>query len=112
MSGRPIAADRSGHLADRLLPPCPVSCPPSSCLASQILYTPWSTLEACTEAIVSERVASEDEVTAALTILQHFTADPQTLICGPRIFPALVETVNASSDSGPGWQRHWQQGAA
>jgi SAM-dependent methyltransferase len=46
----------------------------------------WSTLEASTEAIVSERVASQDEVTAAITTLQHFTADPQTLICGPRIF--------------------------
>ena len=46
----------------------------------------WSTLEASTEAILSERLASEDEVTAALTTLQHFTADPRTLICGPRIF--------------------------
>jgi hypothetical protein len=46
----------------------------------------WSTLEACTEAILSERLASNDEVTAALTTLQNFTADPQTLICGPRIF--------------------------
>jgi ubiquinone/menaquinone biosynthesis C-methylase UbiE len=46
----------------------------------------WSTLEASTEAILSERLASEDEVTAALTTLQHFTADPRTLISGPRIF--------------------------
>jgi SAM-dependent methyltransferase len=47
---------------------------------------PWSTLEASTEAILSEGLASEDEVTAALTTLQRFTADPQTLISGPRIF--------------------------
>jgi SAM-dependent methyltransferase len=47
---------------------------------------PWSTLEASTEAILSEGLASEDEVTAALTTLQCFTADPQTLISGPRIF--------------------------
>jgi len=47
---------------------------------------PWSTLEASTEAIVSEHLASNDEVTAALASLQHFTEDPQTLICGPRIF--------------------------
>ena len=46
----------------------------------------WSTLEASAEAILSERLASEDEVSAALTTLRHFTADPQTLICGPRIF--------------------------
>jgi ubiquinone/menaquinone biosynthesis C-methylase UbiE len=46
----------------------------------------WSTLEATAEAVVSEHVASEDEVTAALTSLERFTADPQTLISGPRVF--------------------------
>jgi ubiquinone/menaquinone biosynthesis C-methylase UbiE len=46
----------------------------------------WSTLEASAEAIVSECVASQEDVTAALITLQHFTEDPQTLICGPRIF--------------------------
>jgi ubiquinone/menaquinone biosynthesis C-methylase UbiE len=46
----------------------------------------WSTLEATREAIVSERVASEDEISAALTALQAFTEDPCTLICGPRNF--------------------------
>jgi ubiquinone/menaquinone biosynthesis C-methylase UbiE len=46
----------------------------------------WSTLEATAEAIASERVATREEVTAALTDLQRFTADPRTLICGPRIF--------------------------
>lgn len=46
----------------------------------------WSTLEASAEAIVADRVASQDEVTAALTTLSQFTADPQTLISGPRIF--------------------------
>ena len=46
----------------------------------------WSTLEATREAIVSERIASEDEITAALTALQGFTEDPHTLICGPRNF--------------------------
>lgn len=47
---------------------------------------PWSTLEATAEAIVSEQVASADEVTAALRSLQQFTADPRTLISGPRVF--------------------------
>ena len=46
----------------------------------------WLTLEAATDAIVSEGVASRDEVAAALTTLERFTADPATLICGPRIF--------------------------
>ena len=46
----------------------------------------WSTLEATREAIVSERVASEDEISVALLALQDFTEDPRTLICGPRNF--------------------------
>ena len=46
----------------------------------------WSTLEATAEAIVSQRVASEGDVMAALATLERFTADPQTLICGPCIF--------------------------
>jgi ubiquinone/menaquinone biosynthesis C-methylase UbiE len=46
----------------------------------------WSTLEATREALVSERVASEEEISAALTALKDFTEDPRTLICGPRNF--------------------------
>jgi ubiquinone/menaquinone biosynthesis C-methylase UbiE len=46
----------------------------------------WSTLESTAEAIVSERIASEDEVTAALASLWQFTKDPHTLICHPRVF--------------------------
>ena len=46
----------------------------------------WSTLEASAEAIVSEGVASKDQVTEALADLRHLTEDPQTLICGPRVF--------------------------
>ena len=46
----------------------------------------WSTLEATADAIIAGGVASQDEVTAALTTLWQFTADPQTLISGPRIF--------------------------
>jgi ubiquinone/menaquinone biosynthesis C-methylase UbiE len=46
----------------------------------------WGTLEATREAIVSEGVASEDEVTSALAALHDFAADPHTLICGPRVF--------------------------
>ncbi len=46
----------------------------------------WSTLEASADAIVSEGVASQDEVAEALTNLQRFTENPDTLIGGPRIF--------------------------
>jgi len=35
---------------------------------------------------VSERLATEDEVTAALAALERYTADPRTLIGGPRTF--------------------------
>ena len=46
----------------------------------------WGTLEATKEAIVSEGIASDGEVAAALEALHDFTADPDTLICGPAIF--------------------------
>jgi SAM-dependent methyltransferase len=47
---------------------------------------PWSTLDASADAIVSEGIASRDEVTEALATLERFTANPHTLICGPRVF--------------------------
>ena len=46
----------------------------------------WSTLEATADAIVAERVATAQEVTASLETLWQFTVDTQTLISGPRIF--------------------------
>jgi ubiquinone/menaquinone biosynthesis C-methylase UbiE len=46
----------------------------------------WSTLDGSAEAIVSEGLATREEVTAALTDLRNFTEDPRTLISGPRIF--------------------------
>ena len=46
----------------------------------------WSTLRAASEAVVSEGVASENKVAAACAALQDFTANPHTLICGPRVF--------------------------
>ena len=45
-----------------------------------------STLEATAEAIVSEGLASTDEVNAALAQLGEITADPHSLIAGPRLF--------------------------
>ncbi len=46
----------------------------------------WTTLDGSAEAIVSEGLATREEVTAALTDLRTFTEDPRTLISGPRIF--------------------------
>jgi SAM-dependent methyltransferase len=46
----------------------------------------WSTLEATADAVVSEGVATRDQVTAALASLRRFSEDPRTLISGPRVF--------------------------
>ncbi|HEY6319802.1 MAG TPA: class I SAM-dependent methyltransferase [Acidimicrobiia bacterium] len=56
----------------------------------------WSTLDATRDAIVAEHVASAGEVDAALADLAAFTADPTTLVSGPRIFQ--VWTRRAPSD--------------
>ena len=46
----------------------------------------WSTLEATSEAILSEGVATSDELAAALASLRQFTDDGTTLIARPRVF--------------------------
>jgi 2-polyprenyl-3-methyl-5-hydroxy-6-metoxy-1,4-benzoquinol methylase len=46
----------------------------------------WSTLEATAGAILSEGLATQDEVTAQLASLAEFAADGGTLISGPRVF--------------------------
>jgi hypothetical protein len=46
----------------------------------------WSTLDATGEAIVAERVATPDELAAALASLRAFTDDTTTLIARPRVF--------------------------
>jgi ubiquinone/menaquinone biosynthesis C-methylase UbiE len=46
----------------------------------------WSTLDATSEAILSEGVATPDELAAALASLRQFTDDDTTLIARPRIF--------------------------
>jgi ubiquinone/menaquinone biosynthesis C-methylase UbiE len=45
-----------------------------------------STLDATADAVVSEELATRDEVNAALTSLSQFTGNPRSLIGGPRIF--------------------------
>lgn len=46
----------------------------------------WSTLDAAADAVLSDGIASEDELGGALTSLRRFIDDPATLIAGPRIF--------------------------
>jgi ubiquinone/menaquinone biosynthesis C-methylase UbiE len=46
----------------------------------------WSTLDATSEAILSEGVATADELAAALASLRQFTDDVTTLIARPRVF--------------------------
>ena len=46
----------------------------------------WLTLEATADAMISEGLATPDQITAALAGLRRFTDDPGTLICGPRVF--------------------------
>ena len=45
-----------------------------------------STFEATAAAILAEGLAAEDELTTALERLAAFTADPRSLIAGPRVF--------------------------
>jgi ubiquinone/menaquinone biosynthesis C-methylase UbiE len=46
----------------------------------------WSTLDATSEAILAEGVATPGELTAALASLRQFTDDETTLIARPRVF--------------------------
>jgi SAM-dependent methyltransferase len=46
----------------------------------------WSTLQAVGDAILAERLATADELAAALASLRQLTDDPDALICGPRVF--------------------------
>jgi SAM-dependent methyltransferase len=75
-----------GYFLAAGIPGAAVTLVQSLWLAGEEKTLAFSTLDASAEAIVSERLASEDEVTAALRSLQRFTADPRTLICGPRVF--------------------------
>ncbi|MCI4364544.1 MAG: methyltransferase domain-containing protein [Thermoplasmata archaeon] len=47
---------------------------------------PWTTLEAVSEAILSEGLATPAELASALASLAQFLNDPHTLTSGPRIF--------------------------
>jgi ubiquinone/menaquinone biosynthesis C-methylase UbiE len=49
---------------------------------------PYSTVEATAEAIVKNKVASADQVSAALAQLAEFAMDPGSLVGSPRVFQA------------------------
>lgn len=49
---------------------------------------PYLTVEATADAIVSEGIASEEQVRAALASLAEFAADPRTVCGSPRNFQA------------------------
>jgi ubiquinone/menaquinone biosynthesis C-methylase UbiE len=55
-------------------------------LADEGKTLPLSTLEATAAAVLAEGLASEDELTAARESLAALTADPHSLIAGPRVF--------------------------
>lgn len=58
----------------------------SVCVSGESKTLAWLTLDAISEAVLSEGVATPDEVAAALASLRQFTDDETTLIARPRIF--------------------------
>ena len=58
----------------------------SVCVSGESKELAWSTLDATSEAILSQGVATSDELTAALASLRQFTDDQATLIARPRVF--------------------------
>jgi ubiquinone/menaquinone biosynthesis C-methylase UbiE len=53
----------------------------------------YSTIDATADAIVSEGIASIEEVTAALDSLAAYAADPHTVIGSPRLFQAWARKL-------------------
>jgi ubiquinone/menaquinone biosynthesis C-methylase UbiE len=52
---------------------------------------PWSTLEATADGIISEGIATKDEVDAALADLEHLAEDPDSLILAPRLVQVIAQ---------------------
>jgi ubiquinone/menaquinone biosynthesis C-methylase UbiE len=63
---------------------------------------PLSTLAATAEAIRAAGVASKDEIRSAIESLAAFTADPHSLIAGPRIFQLWRRREAAAAPQGAG----------
>ena len=47
---------------------------------------PLTTVEATADAIRDEKLATDEEIEAALESLAAFTDDPTTVVSGPRVF--------------------------
>jgi len=87
-SGGDHAAGRKlyGYLLAAGVPGPQVAVVQPVCVSGEEKTLAWSTLEATAGAILSEGLATRDEVTAQLASLAEFTADERTLISGPRVF--------------------------
>ena len=75
-----------GYFLDAGIPDAHIDLVTPLYLTEEGKMLPLSTLEATAEAIRTAGVAAEDELNAALDSLTAFTADPRSLMFGPRIF--------------------------
>ena len=75
-----------GYFLDAGIPTPHVALVQSVSIGGERKGLAWSTLNATGEAIVSEGVATSDELASALTALRQFTDDSTTLIGHPRVF--------------------------
>ena len=56
---------------------------------------PWLSLDATSDALLASGLASRAEIDAALNDLSRFTADPRTLVSGPRMFQVWARRESA-----------------
>ncbi len=75
-----------GYFLDAGIPDAQVGLVTPIYIAGEGKTLALSTLEATAPAILAEGFATEDELTTALERLAVFTADPRSLIAGPRLF--------------------------
>ncbi len=68
------------------IPPPQLALVQSAVVSGESKEMAWLTLDATSEAILSEGLATSDELAAALASLRQFTDDETTLIARPRVF--------------------------
>jgi ubiquinone/menaquinone biosynthesis C-methylase UbiE len=74
------------YFLDAGIPAPQVALVQSVAISGETKELAWSTLEATSEAILAEGVATPGELAAALASLRQFTDDDTTLIARPRVF--------------------------
>jgi ubiquinone/menaquinone biosynthesis C-methylase UbiE len=74
------------HFLDAGIPAPQVALVQSVVVSGEEKELAWSTLDATSEAILAEGVATSGELAAALASLRQFTDDETTLIARPRVF--------------------------